>query len=66
MSTYLFKNSLQFFFDVFAAESPGKDSAVRTKKDDMGDATDIVGIGGYILCIDNLGIWHAIILNGAQ
>ena len=48
------------------AQAAGEDSAVGGEEDDMGDASDMVGIGGNLLCVDNLRVGNAVAFDGHQ
>ena len=59
---YLF----EFPIDVLTAQPTGDDGAVGGEENDVGDTADIVDVGGYLLCIDDLRIGNAVILDGFQ
>lgn len=59
---YLFK----FSVDLLSAKTTGEDGAIRGEEDDVGDASDMVGIGGNLLGVDNLRVGNAVVFDGLQ
>ena len=58
------KNFGQLLVNILSTQTTGDDVSLRVEKECVGDGTEMVGLGGDFLCVDDLRIRYGVFFYG--